>query len=162
MAQEKGGKKRRAKARAENGDTGDQGQRQNERFDRISKSSSQIVKDAAALLDDEIASGIVAAKQVQERFRSERRIDPGDFKEALAKFQGDTHSVINLMDEQVNELRSDENAAVFSRFINNAHSLLDLTVELVNMGAEIADQLVQQSRLSKKPGSDNGNEPNHG
>jgi hypothetical protein len=66
------------------------------------------------------------------------------------------------MDEQVNELRSDENAAVFSRFINNAHSLLDLTVELVNMGAEIADQLVQQSRLSKKPGSDNGNEPNHG
>lgn len=162
MAQEKGGKKRPAKARAENGDTGDQGQGQNERFDRISKSSSQIVKDAAALLDDEIASGIVAAKQVQERFRSERRIDPGDFKEALARFQGDTHSVIHLMDEQVNELRSDENAAVFSRFINNAHSLLDLTVELVNMGAEIADQLVQQSRLSKKPRSDHGNEPDHG
>ncbi len=157
MAQEKRGKKGSAQSRSERNEAGDQGR--NERFERISKSSSQIVKDAASLLDDEIAAGVVAARQVQERFRSERRIEPGDFKEALVRFQGDAHSVIHLMDEQVNELRSDENAAVFSRFVSNAHSLLDLTVELVNMSAEIANQLVQQSKLSQKTGPDSGNEP---
>lgn len=39
----------------------------------------RIVQDAAALLDEELAAGIVAAKQVQKRFRKERRIDPQDF-----------------------------------------------------------------------------------
>lgn len=36
------------------------------RLKQISKSSSQIVKDAAVLLDEELASGIVAAKQVPQ------------------------------------------------------------------------------------------------
>ena len=57
------------------------------RLKQISKSSSQIVKDAAVLLDEEIASGIVAAKQVQQRFQKERRINPTDFKDALTRFQ---------------------------------------------------------------------------
>lgn len=126
------------------------------RFKQISKSSSQIVKDAAVLLDEEIASGIVAAKQVQQRFQKERRIDPNDFKNALKKFQGDAHEVVNLLNDQFAELRSDENAQLVKRFTSNAHSLLDLAVELVNMTAEVADQLAQ-SNLPKKQGA--GNEP---
>lgn len=126
-------------------------------FKQISKSSSQIVRDAAVLLDDEIAAGIVAAKQVQQRFQKERRIDPGDFKDALKKFQGDAHEVVNLLDGQFAELRSDENTEIVKRLTDNAHNLLDLAVELINMGAEIADQLAQ-SNLPKKQGPANGKE----
>src|SRR5437764_8253253 len=79
------------------------------RFKEIGQSSSQIVKDAALLLDDEIASGIVAAKQVQQRFQRERRINPDDFKDALTKFQGDAHEVINQLNGQFPELNSKEN-----------------------------------------------------
>ena len=122
------------------------------RLKQISKSSSQIVKDAAVLLDEELASGIVAAKQVQQRFQKERRINPGDFKDALTRFQGDAHDVVNLLNDQFAELRSDENAELVKRFTGNAHSLLDLVVELVNTSAEIADQLAK-SNLQKKPGT---------
>ena len=125
------------------------------RFGRISKGSSQIVKDAAVLLDDELASGIVAAKQMQQRFQRERRINPGDFKESLQRFQGDAHEVVNLLNDQFSELRSEENAEIIKRFTNNTHNLLDLVVEMINMGAEIADQLIQ-SNLPKKQGSGNG------
>lgn len=125
------------------------------RLKQISKSSSQIVKDAAVLLDEELASGIVAAKQVQQRFQKERRINPGDFKDALTKFQGDAHDVVNLLNDQFAELRSDDNAQLVKRFTGNAHSLLDLVVELVNTSAEIADQLAK-SNLQKKPGKGNG------
>ncbi|HEY0547375.1 MAG TPA: hypothetical protein VGC91_18490 [Pyrinomonadaceae bacterium] len=125
------------------------------RFERISKSSSQIVKDAAVLLDDELASGIVAAKQMQQRFQQERRINPGDFKESLQRFQGDAHEVVNLLNDQFSELRSEENTEIIKRFTNNTHNLLDLVVEMINMGAEIADQLVQ-SNLPKKQGAGNG------
>lgn len=125
------------------------------RLKQISKSSSQIVKDAAGLLDEELASGIVAAKQVQQRFQKERRINPGDFKDALTRFQGDAHDVVNLLNDQFAEMRSDENAELVKRFTGNAHSLLDLVVELVNTSAEIADQLAK-SNLQKKPGKANG------
>lgn len=124
------------------------------RFKEIGQSSSQIVKDAALLLDDEIASGIVAAKQMQQRFQRERRINPDDFKDALTKFQGDAHEVINQLNGQFPELNSKENTDLVKRFANNTHALLDLVVELVNTGAELVDQLAQ-SKLPKRQGAGN-------
>jgi len=120
------------------------------RFERIGSSTSEIVKQAATLLDEEIAAGIVAAKQMQTRFQRERRIDPGDFKDALARFQNDAHQVVSVLNDQVSALRSDENAEIIKRFTANAHSLLDVVVELVNMGAQVADELVKQSNIGKK------------
>jgi hypothetical protein len=119
------------------------------RFKQIGKGSSQIVKDAAALLDEEIASGIVAAKQMQQRFQKEQRVDPGDFKDALKRFQGDAHEIVNMMNDQVGELGSKETSELGLRLSRNAHDLLDLVVELVNTSAEVADRLVQSSALSK-------------
>src|SRR4029079_3234959 len=40
---------------------------------------------------------------------------------------------------------------ILQRLVNNSHDLLDLTVELLNTGAELADQLAQ-SNLQKKNG----------
>ena len=133
----------------------DEGNARTKRFKQIGKSSSQIVKDAAHLLDEEIAAGIVAAKQMQQRFRRERRIDPGDFKEALQRFQGDAHEVVNMLNDQISDLSSEENTELIKRLNNNTHDLLDLVVELINMGAEIADQLAQ-SNLPKKQGGGDG------
>ncbi len=115
------------------------------RVKQISKSSSQIVKDAAALLDEEVAAGIVAAKQMQQRFQKERRIDANDFKQALQKFQGDAHEVVTRLNDQLGELGSEDNAELVKRLVNNTHDVVDLAVEMVNMGAEIANQLVQSN-----------------
>lgn len=119
------------------------------RLQQISKGSSQIVRDAAALLDEEMAAGILAAKQVQQRFRKEKRIDPGDFREALQKFQGHAHEVINQLNERLSETSAQQNAELIGHFVTNTHELLDLTVEMVNTSAEIADRLLQ-SDLPKK------------
>ena len=121
------------------------------RIKEISKASGQIVKEAAVLLDEEMAAGIVAAKKMQQRFQKDRRIDPSDFGEALQRFQSDGHEVVNLLNEQIAELRSDENAALMTRFTNNAHDLLDLVVGLVKMGADTANQLVE-ANLPKQGG----------
>jgi predicted lactoylglutathione lyase len=120
-----------------------------ERFKQISKNSSQIVKDAAVLLDDEIAAGIVAAKQMQRRFQKERRVDPGDFKEAVQQFQVHAHEVVDQLNSRVSDMGSKENQELLRRLVNNSHDLLDLTVEVFNMGAELADQLVQ-SKVPRK------------
>jgi hypothetical protein len=127
--------------------TGDEG-----RIKDIGTASSRIVTQAAALLDEEIAAGIVAAKQVQQRFQKERRIDPRDFRDALQRFQRDGHEVVDLIDQQLGELRSKENAELTTRLLRNVHDLLDLATGLVNMGAEIAGQLA----LANLPKPDGG------
>lgn len=145
MATKKSRKKTTIRAQTTGGKT-DAGRA---RLQQMSKGSSQIVKDAAALLDEEMAAGILAAKQMQQRFRKEKRIDPGDFREALLKFQGHAHEVINQLKERVSETSAQENAELIGHFVNNTHDLLDLTVEMVNTSAEIADRLMQ-SDLPKK------------
>lgn len=122
------------------------------RLQQISKGSSQIVKDAAALLDEEMAAGILAAKQMQQRFQKEKRIDPTDFREALQKFQGHAHEVVNQLQGKLSEAGTQENAELIRHFVTNTHDLLDLTVELVNTGAEIADRLVQSTLKKTKDG----------
>ena len=122
------------------------------RFEQVSKSSAQIVKDAAALLDEELASGIVAAKQVQQRFRKEGRVDPTDFSEALNRFQANAHEVISLLNDRLSEMRSDENFAVVKNLVERSHDMVDLAVELVNSSAEIASQLANSPVLKKESG----------
>lgn len=119
------------------------------RLQQMSQSTAQIVKDAAALLDEELAAGIVAANQVQRRFRKERRIDPTDFSNALQRFQADAHEVITLLNERLDEMRSDENFGVVKNLVNRSHDMVDLAVEMVNSSAEVATQLAN-SPLAKQ------------
>jgi hypothetical protein len=117
---------------------------------KISDSSSQIVKEAASLLDDELAAGILTAKQMQKRFQRERRIDPGDFKETVERLRTQAHEAVNQFSSKISEASSRENVQLLQRLINNGHDLLDLTVEMLNTGAELADQLAQSDLLKKK------------
>lgn len=151
MARKKVGPKRAAR----NGGPASPRKSSQDRFRGISRASSQIVTDAAALLDEEIAAGIVAARNVQLRFREERQIDPADLKDALQRFQGDAHEVVNLLNDQFAELRAEENAELVRRLVNNAHDLVDVVVGVVNMGVEVANELAQ-ANLQKpdgKPGA---------
>lgn len=120
-----------------------------DRFEEVSKSTAQIVKDAAALLDEELAAGIQAAKQVQQRFTKEGRINPADFSDALQRFQADAHEVITLLNDRLNEMRSDENFQLVKKLTERSHDLVDVAVELVNSSAELTNQLAN-SRSEKQ------------
>ena len=122
------------------------------RLEQASKSTAQIVQDAAALLDEELAAGIVAANQVQQRFRKEGRIDPKDFSGALQRFQANAHEVITLLNDRVDEMRSDQNFAVVKSLVARSHDMVDIAVEMVNSSAEIADQLADSPIVKQSTG----------
>ena len=117
---------------------------------QVTSNASQIVRDAALLLDEELAAGIVAAKQVQRRFEKERRIDQVDFKDAVEQFRDQAHELVNQLQSQFTSIGSKENSDVVQRLVNNTHSLLDLTAEAFTMGAELTGQITQ-SKLPAKP-----------
>jgi hypothetical protein len=111
------------------------------RLQTISKSTAQIVMDAASLLDAEVAAGIVAAKKVQRSLQKHRRLPASELKQAVGKFQSDAHELVNILHDQITRASSKQNTALAKRFAQNAGDVVDLAVELVNMGTELAAQL---------------------
>jgi hypothetical protein len=107
------------------------------------------VKDAAALLDEELAAGTLASKQVQGRFRQERRVDQADFSDALQRFQADAHEVITLLNDRLNDMRSQENFALVKNLVNRSHDMVDIAVDMVNSSAEVATHLANSPILKR-------------
>ena len=134
-----------ATPRKQSGAAGKQTASAKRHFDEISNATSEIVKQAGAVLDEEMAIGIGTAKKMQDTFDKDRRLDSADFKEALQRFQSDGHELVNLVDQQIVELRSDENVDLTNRLMSNVHNLLDLAVGLVSTGTEIANQLIEKN-----------------
>jgi hypothetical protein len=74
-----------------------------EGFGKIYESASKIVFKAAHILEEEIAKGIVAAKQIEDKFAdtSKFRRPPGSgnakqSEELLSRFRKDAHDIIDL------------------------------------------------------------------
>jgi hypothetical protein len=119
------------------------GRRSTRLFERVQKESPEIIREAALLLDEELAAGIVAAKKMHRRFQEERRIDPADFKDALQRLQSDAHEVVTILNQQVTQMSSKENTEVVTRLISNSHGLIDLLVGFVDTGVDVANQLIE-------------------
>jgi len=101
------------------------------------------------LLDEELAAGTLASKQVQGRFRQERRVDQADFSDALQRFQADAHEVITLLNDRLNDMRSQENFALVKNLVNRSHDMVDIAVDMVNSSAEVATHLANSPILKR-------------
>jgi hypothetical protein len=117
-----------------------------QKLQKLAGTADQFIEEAARLLDEEMAAGIVAAQRVQRRFRLERRIDQTDFKEAFEKFQSHAHDMVSVVGQRVEMFRSPEVQKSAERFVNHAHGILDLFAEMISTGAELADQIAQATK----------------
>lgn len=119
-------------------------------FSELGEDAMGVVQQAAALLDEELAAGIVAAKKVQRSVRTKHRVDPSDFREALDKFQSDGHELVGMLGEQLQRPRSKETDELIQRFVGHTQDILDVMVELVNTGAELVNQLGTRTEQGKR------------
>lgn len=65
-------------------------------------STSRIVEQAASILEEEIAAGIVTAKRVEERFVDIGKVRGKDPKEVMQRFRHDAHEVLDILVDMVN------------------------------------------------------------
>jgi hypothetical protein len=114
--------------------------------------SGEIVKAAARLLDQEMAVGITTAKAIQQRLRKERRVDSVAFSEALQRLHADAQDVVNALDRQLDGSRARENTKLAKAFVARTNDLLDLVVDVVTIGADLANQLLQRNVPPKEAG----------
>src|SRR5205823_2923222 len=62
----------------------------------LARSVSRIVSQAAAILEDELAAGIGAAKQIEERFLDVAEMRSTSPDEVMARFRKDAHEVVDI------------------------------------------------------------------
>ena len=56
----------------------------------------QVIQEAAAVLEEELAAGLVAARKVSRRLKDEQRFEKEDFAEALKRFHSTGQELIEI------------------------------------------------------------------
>jgi hypothetical protein len=92
-------------------------------FSQIAKSTSRVVQQAASILEEEVAAGIVAAREVEDKL-----FDTG-------------------------EVRKENKEALFGRFRKDAHEVVDIFMDLVGVAAKYGTNLTQRMITFTVPGT---------
>ncbi len=66
-------------------------------FKAFGETTSRVVQQAASILEEEIAAGIVAARQLEEKFINTDEIRSGRPEEILQRFRRDAHEVLDIV-----------------------------------------------------------------
>jgi hypothetical protein len=66
-------------------------------LDALAKRASSIVEQAASILEEEVAAGIVAARQAEDRYVGAGRLRSAETHQLLQRFRKDAHEVVDLL-----------------------------------------------------------------
>jgi hypothetical protein len=66
-------------------------------FKAFADTTSHVVRQAASILEEEIAAGILAAKQIQNKFIDTSQVRSGKPDEVLPRFRRDAHDVVDIV-----------------------------------------------------------------
>ena len=113
-------------------------------LDEIGKTASQVIQEAASVLEEELATGLIAARKVSRRLATEQRFETEDFDEVLKRFRSTGHELIEVARDRIEELGSDTTQELSQRFLNDAQGALDVIVDLIESAPELADQLLKR------------------
>src|SRR6476620_10832594 len=86
----------------------------------IGKTTSQVVQEAAAVLEEDLATGLIAARKVSQRLAKEQRLEADDFADALSRFRSTGHELIEIAQGRLEELRSDANQDLLKRLLTDS------------------------------------------
>jgi hypothetical protein len=111
-----------ARSKSGNGGNGSKSKKKKQKSQQQAKGSKglaaeavRIVEQAASILEEEISAGIVAARKVEERY-------------------------VN-----VNSLRSEESREIIQRFRKDAHEVLDIVLDLINLSINAVSGLGERA-----------------
>jgi hypothetical protein len=113
----------------------------------LGKTASQVIQEAAAVLEEELAAGLIAARKVSRRLKEEQRFEKEDFAEALKRFHSTGQELIEIARARMSDLRSDATDELSQRFLNDAQGALDVVVDLIAVGPELANRFLKSSQV---------------
>jgi hypothetical protein len=120
-----------------------------ERLQDLGKSGTATVRQAASVLEEELAAGVAGVRKVEQRFTKERRVDQAEFSVVLDRFRANAHEFIDVAAGRVEDLRSDEVQELSHRLTQDAHDLFDSMINLVGLAPDVVNRLTTAADLVK-------------
>jgi uncharacterized protein YidB (DUF937 family) len=103
--------------------------------------ASSAVRQAASVLETELAAGLAGVQKLERRFTSERRIDEDELADVLSRFRANAHELIDVGSARLEDVRSPDVRDLTQRLTLDAHNLLDTMVNLLGTAPELVDRL---------------------
>ncbi len=114
----------------------------------LGASTSDMIRKAASVLEDEVAAGIVAAAEVERYVREEGEFPAAQFDEIMERLRQDVHEFVSIISAQVKEFRSSEYDGLTERFDKDAHGAADILLNVMKAAPELVDRFLG----TEKPG----------
>jgi hypothetical protein len=115
------------------------------KLESAAQDASRAVRQAASVLEAELATGLAGVRKVETRFTKERRVEQKDFDEILEQARQTTHQLIDVASGRVADLRSDEFQDISSRLTSDAHDLFDTMINMVGMAPDVINRLAARA-----------------
>ncbi|SBT43451.1 hypothetical protein [Micromonospora auratinigra] len=119
------------------------GERGDERFEKVAEETSETVTHAATVLEEELAAGLAGARRLEEKLSESRRVDPEAFDELVARVRTDGHALIDTVVTQL-KMSDDQRGEVVRRYTSDAHDALDTVLNLARLVPEVANGLADR------------------
>lgn len=110
-------------------------------------STSDMIQKAAVILEEEVAAGLQAAKEVEHSMRESGEFRSDSFDDIVVRLRKDAHDVVNIIGEQVNQMRSEEFDDLSHRFQKDAHEAVDVLLNVVTSAPSIINRLLQAANV---------------
>lgn len=121
---------------------------------RLAREASEVVKQAAAILQKELTDSSGMAGEMQKKFATTRRVDHGEFKVLADRVRKDVHDLIAIASEMFSELRTEEVQSLVDRIATDAHDVVDTTMNLVEHTPEAATRFALLGFTTPQPSGD--------
>jgi hypothetical protein len=118
----------------------------------LGNTASQVIQEAAAVLEEELAAGLIAAQKVSKRLKEEQRFEKEDFADALKRFQSTGQELIEIARARMSDLHSDATQELSQRFLNDAQGALDVVVDLIAVGPDLANRFLKPGKADQSAG----------
>ena len=117
-------------------------------------STSDMIRKAAVVLEEEVASGILAAKEVERSMRESGEVSSESFDDIIVRLRRDAHDVVNIIGEQADQMRSEEFDELSQRLQKDAHEVVDLVLNVVTNAPGIINRLLQSTSILARQSND--------
>lgn len=111
------------------------------RLGTAGRTASTAVREAASVLEQELAATLPGVRRLQERFTKEGRVDQKEFTDVLERARATSHEFINLAADRMTDLRSADVQELSQRLTSDAHDLFDSMINLVALAPDIMNRL---------------------
>lgn len=111
-------------------------------------STSDMIQKAALILEEEVAAGLLSAKEVERSMRETGEVHSESFDDIVVRLRKDAHDVVNIIGDQADQMRSEEFDELSHRFQKDAHEAVDLLLNVVTNAPGIINRFLKMANAT--------------